>query len=186
MRDELPQYNLLATYPDMDRAREAISALEVHGTEGDDISLLAPDPDADGEPDTEDLTRSRDAGMVRQVGGRTGAGAVLGTATGVLGTAVVLAIPGVGPVVGAGFWAVMAGSGAAGGALGGIFGAESALRNSEVWEQTFETVREGEVLVGVHSEDRSVVERAGGVLEDTEPGRLEWFDDRGKRVEGPQ
>lgn len=181
MRDELPEHNVLAVYPDLDKAREAISALELHGTEGDDISLLAPDPE--GEHEVAEDTRSRDAGMVRQVGGRTGAGAVLGTAAGVLGAGIALAVPGVGPVVGAGFWAVMAGSGAAGGALGGIFGAESALRNSEVWEQTFQSVGEGRVLVGVHSEDAKVVDRAVDVLGRNGAERVERFDAEGNRIE---
>lgn len=185
MRDELPEHNVFATYPDLDGAREAVSALELHGTEGDDISLLAPDPDGD-QQEAAELTRSRDAGVVRQVGGRAGAGAVLGSAAGVLGTAVALAIPGVGPVIGAGFWAVMAGGGAAGGALGGIFGGESALRNSEIWERTFQAVRDGGVVVGVHSEDPKVVDRALEALDGTGAERVERYEGEGSRTAPPE
>lgn len=181
MRDRLPEHNLFAGYPQLEGARKAITTLELHGVEGDDISLLT--RDGESEEPSREQTRSRDSGVTRQVGSRVGIGAALGGAAGLLGTLAAFAVPGVGAVVGAGLWASLVGGALAGGAVGGFIGGESALRNTEAWELTFETIRHGGAVVGVHSQDEEVVERAVAALEDTNPERLERFGAEGERVD---
>ena len=118
---------LYNSYPD---AQAAINRLEAAGVDHGDISVLAsnadgwykddhpakpgtfPDRDLDGKDD-----RSEAAGT------GAGVGAALGGTAGVLTGLGLIAIPGVGPIVAAG-WLVSALTGAAaGGATGGVLGA---------------------------------------------------------------
>jgi hypothetical protein len=109
-------------------AREAVANLEASGVKYNDISILAsnadnsytsdrktgtfPDRDLDGKDD-----RAEAAGT------GAGVGAAVGGAAGLLAGLGLMAIPGVGPVVAAG-WLVATLTGvAAGGATGGIVGA---------------------------------------------------------------
>lgn len=183
MCDRLPDHNVLALYRDADRVRRAISALELEGVGGEDISLLGPDVEEQaGSADT----RSRDAEVVEHVGRRAATGAAAGTAlggaAGFLGGLVGFALPGVGAVIGAGVWAALAAGGVAGGAVGGILGGESALRTSEAWELVFGAVEEERFVLGVHSQDPGVVEAAAEVLEGTGPESIGRFDGEGARV----
>src|SRR5436190_1811747 len=114
-------------YDDYAAAGQAVRDLEAAGLPSRDISLVASnadnwyrsdrtkprvDKDHDG---TDDRVEGAEAGA--------GIGAVLGGAAGVLAGLGLIAIPGIGPVVAAG-WLVAAGAGAvAGGAAGGIIGA---------------------------------------------------------------
>ena len=109
-------------------AREAVRALEAAGVKHNDISILASNADtwysddrkADTFPD-----RDLDGKDDRAEAGRTGAGvgAAIGGAAGLLAGLGLMAIPGVGPVVAAG-WLVSTLTGAvAGGATGGVIGA---------------------------------------------------------------
>jgi hypothetical protein len=109
-------------------AREAVRGLEAAGVKHNDISILASNADnwysddrkADTFPD-----RDLDGKDDRAEAGRTGAGvgAAIGGAAGLLAGLGLMAIPGVGPVVAAG-WLVSTLTGAvAGGATGGVIGA---------------------------------------------------------------
>jgi hypothetical protein len=118
---------LYSSYPD---AKAAIQALEAAGVEHGDINVIAsnadnwykgnastkpgtfPDRDLDGKDDRTEAARSG-AGM----------GAVAGGAVGVLAGLGLIAIPGVGPVVAAGWLVSTLAGAAAGGAAGGIIGA---------------------------------------------------------------
>jgi hypothetical protein len=111
-------------------AKEAVRALEAAGVKHNDISIIASNADnwysddrkADTFPD-----RDLDGKDDRAEAGRTGAGvgAAVGGAAGLLAGLGLMAIPGVGPVVAAG-WLVSTLTGAvAGGATGGVIGALS-------------------------------------------------------------
>ena len=92
------------------------------------------------------------------------------------------AIPGVGPVIGAGVWAAIAGGAVAGGAVGGVIGGVSSLDMTEAWELTYQSVREGRVLVGVHSDDTAEADRAADILRGQDAARVDRFDRQGKRL----
>ncbi|MBV9993880.1 MAG: hypothetical protein JO127_01580 [Caulobacteraceae bacterium] len=146
-------------------AENAVGELEANGVPSDDISIVASNaagsapgedrsfgraPDARSDPKAEEA--AEDAGKGAALGGVVGAGAGLLTGLGLM------AIPGVGPVVAAG-WLVstLAGAGAgavAGGAAGGVIGALSKAGLSEDEAHVYaEGVRRGGTLVSVRAED---------------------------------
>jgi hypothetical protein len=181
-RPTFAPHNVLAAFPDMQRAREAIDALERAGIEAAKISLLGPA----AEEAAENLdTRERDAGMAGRVGSRATMGAVAGGATGglagFLAGLAAFAIPGVGPVLGAGVWAATIGGAVAGGSVGGVIGGYSAVDMSEAYELTYDSVRAGRVVVGVHSEDPAHVEKGEEVLRKLDPVRVDHFEANGRR-----
>jgi hypothetical protein len=107
-------------------AARAVQDLEAAGLPRDDISLVA--NNSDGWYDDKGTRRvDRDADGVddRAEGAGTGAGvgATLGGAAGLLAGLGLLAIPGLGPVVAAGWLAATATGALAGGAAGGLIGA---------------------------------------------------------------
>ncbi|MGI6246566.1 MAG: general stress protein [Pseudochelatococcus sp.] len=129
---------LFDTYDD---ARRAVADLEAAGVDSGDISIISHDERAD-------------AGNLAAEGAGTGAGlgAVAGGAGGLLAGLGLVAIPGVGPVVAAG-WLVATLSGAAAGAVaggvaGGLIGAltESGIPEGEA-EFYAEGVRRGGTIV---------------------------------------
>ena len=115
-------------YDSYSEASKAIANLEAAGIRNNDISILASNADnwysADRKPDTfpdRDLDGKDDRAEAAGTG--AGVGATLGGAAGLLAGLGLMAIPGVGPVVAAG-WLVATLTGAvAGGATGGIIGA---------------------------------------------------------------
>lgn len=168
-----------------EHAKQAVSELESGGTPHSDISIVANNQDgaiASGEP-----VDDGDAGT----GAGTGAtiGTVLGGGAGLLAGLGMLAIPGVGPVVAAGWLiatAVGAGVGAgAGGLLGSLVGAGVDEADAHVYA---EGVRRGGTLVTarVPEDQRSMVEavmdRFSGVNaatrgQDYRAGGWEKFDE---------
>ena len=115
-------------YDSYSEASKAVANLEAAGIRHSDISILASNADnwysADRKPDTfpdRDLDGKDDRAEAAGTG--AGVGATLGGAAGLLAGLGLMAIPGVGPVVAAG-WLVATLTGAvAGGATGGIIGA---------------------------------------------------------------
>jgi hypothetical protein len=181
------RHNVVAVFADMEQGRDAVDALGGAGIDGSEISVLGrPIEEAAGRTDT----RDRDAAVAREVASKTAAGAAAGTAVGgvagFLAGLVAFAIPGIGPVLGAGVWAATAAGGVAGGALGGVLGGVSATDMTDAWELTFDSVREGRVLVGVHSDSESDVARGEETLAKHNPLRLERFDANGRRLVPPQ
>ncbi|MDO8399792.1 MAG: hypothetical protein Q7T45_18410 [Bradyrhizobium sp.] len=112
---------LYDTYPDAERA---VRALEAAGVPHSEISIVANNSDNWYSADKK-VDRDRDGVDDRAEGAGTGAGigAGLGGAAGLLAGLGLLAIPGLGPVVAAGWLASTALGAAAGAATGGIVGA---------------------------------------------------------------
>jgi len=112
---------LYDTYPDAERA---VRALEAAGVSHSDVSIVANNSDSWFSADKK-VDRDRDGVDDRAEGAGTGAGigAGLGGAAGLLAGLGLLAIPGLGPVVAAGWLAATAVGAAAGAATGGIVGA---------------------------------------------------------------
>jgi hypothetical protein len=176
-------HNFVAVFPGMPEAREALDALEAAGIDAAEISLLGP---AAEEAAEQADTRERDAGMAGRVGKRATVGALAGGATGglagFLAGLAAFAIPGVGPVIGAGVWAATIGGAVAGGSVGGVIGGYSAVDMNEAYELTYESVRAGRVLVGVHSEDPAHVDRGEEILRKLDPLSIDRFDKSGRRL----
>jgi hypothetical protein len=138
-------------------ARSAVRELESAGVSHGDISIIAsnadswydektntyPDRDLDGRDD-----RAEGAGA------GAGIGAVAGGAVGLLTGLGIMAIPGVGPVVAAGWLASMLAGAAAGGATGGIIGALSQAGVSDEDAQVYaEGLRRGGAVVSARVRD---------------------------------
>ena len=177
----LAEHNVVATFPDMEKARSAVDALASAGIEAEDMSLLGTEVDAArNDPDT----KVRDMEATGAIAKRVGTGAAAGTALGALAGAATFAIPGVGPVIGAGMLAAVIGGGVAGGSVGGMVGGVAGVSLEEDWDLTFnESIRAGRTLVAVHAAEKSDVAKAAKVLEDEHPDQLEWLGPDGKRLE---
>lgn len=144
-------------FDDYADAKTAVAALEAHGIPHSDISLVA--NNAHGDHATTDHSIDHD-GVNDQgdVSRGTSTGALLGGAGGLLAGLGLLAIPGLGPIVAAGWLAATAagaGIGAAGGAAtGGIVGALKNAGHSEDDANVYsEGVRRGGTLVSVRTDD---------------------------------
>ncbi len=137
-------------YDDYDSAKTAVNALEAAGIPHSDISIVANNADRRHGVDTGAATK--DAGVGAEIG--TAVGGIGGLLAG-LG---MLAIPGVGPVVAAGWLvatAVGAGAGAAiGGAAGGLVGSMTHAGIPEADAHVYaEGVRRGGTLVTARVDD---------------------------------
>lgn len=133
-------------FDDYEDASAAVDALEAAGVPSDDISIVSNNTSGD---------RSNAA---EGAGTGAGVGAVVGGAGGLLTGLGLMAIPGVGPVVAAG-WLVATAAGAAagavaGGAAGGIIGALTSSGVSEEDAHLYaEGVRRGGTLVTARVSD---------------------------------
>src|SRR6187200_3777871 len=130
-------------------AQQAVRRLEAAGVPHSDISLVANNSDGWFNSDKK-VDRDRDGTDDRAEAAGTGAGigAGIGGAAGLLAGLGLLAIPGLGPVVAAGWLAATAVGAAAGAATGGIIGALTEAGVSEEDAHTYaEGVRRGGTLV---------------------------------------
>ncbi|PSO16090.1 general stress protein [Bradyrhizobium sp. MOS003] len=148
---------LYDTYAD---AESAVTRLESAGVPHSDISIVANNSDNWYGSSSGKVDRDRDGVDDRAEGAGTGAGigAGLGGAAGLLAGLGLLAIPGLGPVVAAGWLAATAVGAAAGAATGGIVGAlTEAGVSKEDASRYAEGVRRGGTLVTarVPDQDRS-------------------------------
>jgi len=153
---------LYATYAD---AEAAVRRLEAAGVPHSDISIVANNSDSWFGSGKGNVDRDRDGVDDRAEGAGTGAGigAGLGGTAGLLAGLGLLAIPGLGPVVAAGWLAATAAGAAAGAATGGIIGALTQAGVSDEDAHTYaEGVRRGGTLVTarVADGDRSRFEAA--------------------------
>lgn len=132
-------------------ATAAVSALEANGVSNSDISIIANNADGTHRDGVSDgVVEKSDAAADAGIG--AGIGATLGGAGGLLAGLGIMAIPGVGPVVAAG-WLISTAAGAiagavAGGATGGIIGALTGAGVPEHDAHVYaETIRRGGTLV---------------------------------------
>ena len=147
-------------YDSYAEAQKAVVSLETAGVPHGDISIVANNSDGwfDGKKD-----RDRDGVDDRAEAAGTGAGigAGVGGAAGLLAGLGLLAIPGLGPVVAAGWLAATAVGAAAGAATGGIVGALTEAGVSKEDAALYaEGVRRGGTLVSakVNDADRARLE----------------------------
>ncbi|HEX2048459.1 MAG TPA: hypothetical protein VHF27_11880 [Acidimicrobiales bacterium] len=171
--------NLVATFPDLDKANDAALALSRAGIEADRISILGREQEeAASDPDT----RLRDMEATGEVAKKAGAAGAAGAALGALAGAAAFAIPGVGPVIGSGIWAGILAGGAAGGAVGGMVGGVSVLSMEEFDLKYQGTLREGKAMVAVAVDDDESAAEARALLEKEIPEDVHMIDSQGQRI----
>ena len=147
-------------YDRHEQARQAVSELEAAGIASSDISLLANKHVSAQYADVDDASKAA-AGA--------GIGAVVGGTAGLLAGIGLLAIPGLGPVVAAGWLASTALGAVAGGATGGIVGALVEAGVPEEHAHVYsEAVRRGGTLLSVKI-DESRAERVHSILDRYQP-----------------
>lgn len=150
-------------------ARAAVRELEAAGVSHGDISILVSNADSSYDEKTKsfpdrDLDGKDDRAEGAAAGG--GVGAAVGGTAGVLAGLGLMAIPGVGPVVAAG-WLVAALTGAAaGGVTGGIIGAlsQQAGISDEEANVYAEGLRRGGALVSAKVDDAEAA-RVQGIMD---------------------
>jgi hypothetical protein len=154
---------VLGVYANYASVENAVDVLKDAGFRNTDISVLFPDK-AGSKHFAHDKGTRAPAGAA--VG--AGTGAVLGGTLGWLVGIGALAIPGLGPVIAAGpIMAALAGVGA-GGAVGGITGALIGMGIPEHAAKRYEVrVKEGGILLSVHSDNADWTKRAREILERT-------------------
>lgn len=155
-------------FDDYTDASTAVGALESAGVPSKDISLVSNNAD---KRHGEQSNAGEDAGK------GAGIGAVVGGAGGLLTGLGLMAIPGVGPVVAAGWLAATAAGAVAGGAAGGLIGAMTSSGVSEDDAHVYaEGVRRGGTLVTAKVEE-TLVPEAEAILK-----RSNWVDPAERRV----
>jgi hypothetical protein len=177
----LSTHNVTAAFRDLERASEAVERLRAEGVPEDAISVLGRSVDEgldDGAAPDEPVGR----GVGRHVAAGSATGTAVGGTLGALGAVAVATIPGVGLVAGTGALIGAIAGGGLGGTVGAIVEGESALRSSAGWQNTFQAIEDGAVVVGVHSDDAEVVAEAETLLDGLTPMHLQRVDDRGHEV----
>jgi hypothetical protein len=150
-------------YRDRFGVEEAVAALQAAGFRNTDISVLFPENEG-----TKDFAHEKNTKAPEGTAAGAGTGAVLGGTLGWLAGIGALAIPGVGPLIAAGpIVAALAGAGA-GGALGGLTGALVGMGIPEYEAKRYEgRVKEGGILLSVHSDNSDWTRKAKDILERT-------------------
>jgi hypothetical protein len=150
-------------YRDRAMVEDAVDALKVDGFRNTDISVLFPENAGTKDFAHQKATKAPEGATA---GGATGM--VVGGALGWLAGIGALAIPGVGPLVAAGpITAALAGAGA-GGAIGGLTGALVGMGLPEYEAKRYEgRVKEGGMLLSVHSDNSDWTRRAKDILQRT-------------------
>lgn len=162
-------HNVVAAFPDVEAARDAITHLEAAGVPADSIALLGAFPAETARPGEDVVAEDGVGEFAKGAAQGATAGAIGGAAVGALSA---LVIPGLGPVVAAGLWAL-------GGAAGGLtVGGTANTGGSPAWRATFDVVDSGNFAVGVHDDDPEVVDLGEEALEARGPLSINRFPER--------
>jgi hypothetical protein len=143
------------------QAATIVDSLKAAGFSNNDISVLFPDKSG-----TRDFAHEQHTKAPEGAATGAGTGGVLGGVFGWLVGIGSLAIPGVGPFIAAGpIMAALAGAGV-GAAVGGLSGALIGLGIPEYEAKQYEgKLKEGNILISVHSENGDEVKRAKEIFE---------------------
>jgi hypothetical protein len=150
---------LYDTYED---ARQAVTALEARGVSAADISLISSNAENWFKGDKTGADKIGAADSAEGAAAGAGIGAGLGGVAGLLAGLGLLAIPGLGPVVAAGWLVATAVGAAAGAATGGIIGVLTGAGLSESDAEFYaEGLRRGGTLVSVRASetDAAMIEK---------------------------
>ncbi|MBI2818281.1 MAG: DUF3341 domain-containing protein [Acidobacteria bacterium] len=170
---------VLGVYPNYFSVEKAVDILKEAGFRNTDISVLFPEKAGSKSFAHDKGTRAPEGAVAG-----AGTGAVVGGALGWLVGIGALAIPGLGPFIAAGpIMAALAGIGV-GGTVGGIAGALIGMGIPEHKAKHYEVrVKEGGILLSVHSDNADWTKRAKEILErtgaqdilSTEEGRADYL-----------
>jgi hypothetical protein len=143
------------------QAARIVDSLKVAGFSNNDISVLFPDKGG-----TRDFAHDKATKAPEGATAGAGTGGVVGGVLGWLAGIGSLAIPGLGPFIAAGpIMAALAGAGV-GAAVGGLSGALIGLGIPEYEAKQYEgKIKEGNILISVHSEDGDERNRAKEIFE---------------------
>jgi hypothetical protein len=142
------------------QAHRAVGAIEDSGVPSSEISLVASKYVSDKYANVETVSKA---------GAGAGIGGVLGGGAGLLAGLGMLAIPGLGPVVAAGWLASLAVGAAAGATAGGLTGALVSAGTPDDHAHVYsESVRRGGTLVSVRVDDANAA-AVEGILDGYEP-----------------
>src|SRR5213082_591694 len=150
-------------YPNRTSVESAVEALKTAGFSNNDVSALFPENQG-----TKDFAHEKNTKAPEGTATGAGTGALLGGGLGWLAGIGALAIPGLGPFIAAGpIMATLAGAGV-GGALGGVTGALIGMGIPEYEAKRYEgRVKEGGILLSVHSDNSDWTRKAKDILERT-------------------
>ena len=142
------------------QAEGIVNGLKAAGFSNNDISVLFPDKSGSRDFAHEQHTKAPEGAAAG-----AGTGGVVGGVFGWLVGIGSLAIPGVGPFIAAGpIMAALAGAGV-GAAVGGLSGALIGLGIPEYEAKQYEgKIKEGNILISVHSENSDEVQRAKDIF----------------------
>src|SRR6476659_5259301 len=154
---------IFGIYPNRTSVESAVDDLKAAGFRNADISVLFPENSG-----TKDFAHEKSTKAPEGATAGAGTGAVLGGGLGWLAGIGALAIPGLGPFIAAGpIMAALAGAGV-GGAVGGLTGALVGMGIPEYEAKRYEgRVKDGGILLSVHSDDSQWTKRAKEILERT-------------------
>lgn len=150
-------------YPEYASVENGVDALKEAGFRNTDISVLFPE-----NVGTKDFAHEKNTKAPEGTAAGAGTGAVIGGGLGWLLGIGALAIPGLGPFIAAGpIMAALAGVGA-GSVVGGIAGALIGMGIPEYEAKRYEgRVKEGGILLSVHSDSSDWTDRAKEILKRT-------------------
>lgn len=172
--------NIVATFPDLDKANDVALQLSQAGIEANDISILGTEQEqAASDPDT----RLRDMEATGEVAKRAGAAGGAGAALGALAGAAAFVIPGIGPVIGSGIWAGLLAGGIAGGVVGGMVGGISGLSLEEFDLKYQSVLRDGKAMVAVSVDDEDAVTKVRELLEKESPEDIHMINGSGQKID---
>ncbi|HEV7123564.1 MAG TPA: hypothetical protein VGN24_09090 [Rhodanobacter sp.] len=153
--------SVFCTTKTVDQAENIVLQLQQAGFLSDDISALLPDKRGTKDFAHEHNTKAPEGATTGGIAG-LGVGAALGWLAGIGA----LAIPGVGPFIAAGPIMAALGGAAVGTATGGIVGALVGLGIPEFEAKRYDAkIREGNILISVHTEDSKQRDVAKEVFE---------------------
>jgi hypothetical protein len=143
------------------QAERIVEQLRSAGFSNNDISVLFPDKSG-----TRDFAHEQHTKAPEGAATGVATGGVLGGVAGWLAGIGTLAIPGLGPFIAAGpIMAALAGAGV-GAAAGGLTGALIGMGIPEYEAKLYEgKIKEGNILIAVHSEDSDETKRAKDIFE---------------------
>jgi hypothetical protein len=143
------------------QACNIVDSLKAAGFSNNDISVLLPDKTSTREFAHEKGTKAPEGAITG-----VGTGGVLGGVLGWLAGIGALAIPGLGPFIAAGPIVAALSGAAVGATAGGVIGALVGMGIPEYEAKRYESrLREGRVLIAVHSENSDETKRAKEIFE---------------------
>ena len=143
------------------KANAIVTRLQELNFSSNDISVLFPDKSG-----TRDFAHEKNTKAPEGTAIGAGTGGVVGGALGLLAGIGLLAIPGIGPFIAAGpIMAALSGA-AVGATVGGVTGALIGMGIPELEAKRYEgKIRDGNILVSVHTENSDEIKRAKDVFE---------------------